>query len=235
MYRVALCEDERVFSEAQEKICRGILEKLNIGHSISVFENSAAFWSAFSNGARYDLMLLDIVMGETDGLELARKIRGHDGDAAIVFITSSPEYAVQGYDVNALHYLMKPLDGEKLEKTIASDYERRFRRQSLIFKSGTQNLRIPVNDVICLESADRRVVITLPDGTADCSGKLSEMLESLPKDTFIRCHVGYIINLKMIKKLTRTEAVAVNGKVIPISRAYSQAVQQAFLKQLWEV
>jgi DNA-binding LytR/AlgR family response regulator len=57
----------------------------------------------------------------------------------------------------------------------------------------------------------------------------------LPKETFTRCHVGYIINLKNIKKLTRTEAVSVNGKSIPVSRAYSQTAQAAFLKQMWEV
>jgi len=236
MYKVALCEDEQAFFEAQEKICRDILEKLNIGYSISVFESSAAFWTAFSKGARYDLILLDIIMDKINGMELAQKIRGYDSDAAIVFITSSPEFAMQSYDVSALHYLMKPLNGDKLEEIVKSDYERRFRRQFIIIKSGTQNLRISASDIVCFENVGRRVMLTLTDGgTVDCSGKLTEIWEGLPKETFIRCHVGYIVNLKNIKKLTRTEAVSVSGKTIPVSRVYSQAAQTTFMKQMWEV
>jgi len=234
MYKVALCEDEQIYAHAQEEICREILEKLNIEHSISVFETSADFWASFSKGARYDFMLLDIVMDGTDGMELARKIRGHDSDAAIVFITANPEFALQGYDVNALHYLMKPLRRDMLEKLIASDYERRFQCNYFVFKSGTQNLRIPVRDIICFETVDRRILITLKDGTADYSGKLSEIAEGLPGETFMRCHIGYIVNLKNIETLTRTEAIAVNGKIIPVSRSYSPAIQKAFLKQMWD-
>jgi DNA-binding LytR/AlgR family response regulator len=83
------------------------------------------------------------------------------------------------------------------------------------------------------------VLITLlgADGPVDNSGKMSELLEGLPKEHFIRCHVGYVINLKNIQKLTRTQAVAgdeKNGKIIPVSRAHFEAVQKAFLKQLWK-
>ena len=212
---------------------------MNIEHQVTAFESGEAFWDDFSKGARYDLVLLDIVMNETNGVELARKIRGHDVDAAIVFVTANPSYALQGYDVNALHYLLKPLDGDVLEKLIASDYERRFKREYLFVKSGTRNLRIPVKDIICFETAGRRVLITL-SGAADpvaYSGKLSELLEGLPREQFIRCHVGYVVNLKNIQKLTRSEAVAGGengGKTIPVSRAHFEAVQKAFLKQLWE-
>ena len=235
MYQVALCEDEQIYAHAQEKICREVLEKLNIEHSISVFESGADFWDSFSKGVRYDFILLDIVMEGTNGMELARKIREHDSEAAIVFITANPEFALQGYDVNALHYLMKPLRKEVLEKLIASDYERRFQCNYFIVKSGAQNLRIPVRDIICFETVDRRVLITLKDGTADYSGKLSEIAEGLPDEMFMRCHIGYIVNLKNIEKLARTEAIAANGKIIPVSRSYSSAIQKAFLKQMWEI
>lgn len=235
MYQVALCEDEEAFSKAQEKICQDILEKMNVEYHVSVFETSAAFWDAFSKGARYDLILLDIVIDKTNGVELARKIRKHDSDAAIIFITANPEYALQGYDVNALHYLMKPLDSDVLEKLITSDYERRYKYNFLIIKSGTQNLRIPVKDIICFETVGRHVQITLLNSVVNYSGKLSDFLESLPKEQFIRCHVGYIINLKNIRELTRTQANAVNGKAIPVSRAYFKDIEKAFLNQMWEV
>ena len=96
MYKAAICDDEAVFRAEQEQICRGIFEKLNIEYHISVFESSAAFWSAFSSGKRYDLLLLDIMMDRTDGMELARKIREHDNGSAIIFVTSNPDHVWRG-------------------------------------------------------------------------------------------------------------------------------------------
>ncbi|MCL2002695.1 MAG: LytTR family DNA-binding domain-containing protein [Oscillospiraceae bacterium] len=234
MYRVAICEDEAFIRREQEAACRAILERLNIEYQLSVFEASAAFWDAFSGGERYDLLLLDIMMDETDGMELARKIRGHDNSAAIVFVTSNPDYALHGYDVNALHYLMKPLDAAALERLIEADHQRRSHQPFLIVKSGAQNLRIPAKDILYLENTGRRVKIAMTNGTAEVSGKLSDLLESLPGSAITRCHVGYAVNMRQIRELTRTDAIAMNGRKIPVSRAYSKAAQKAFLKQLWD-
>ena len=229
MYRVALCEDETFLIKSQEKACREVLEKLNIEHEISSFESSEAFWASFLAGARYDLMLFDIVMGRTNGMDLARAVRKYDSESAIVFITANPDFALHGYDVFALHYLIKPLEIETLEELISSDYELRFRRDFFIVPG--EGMRIPGKEIICFETSGRRVLITTSKKTVEYSGKLSDTLESLPQN-FIRCHVGYIINLRNIRKLTRTEAVAVNDKKIPISRFYSESAQKAFLRQL---
>ncbi|MCL2083641.1 MAG: LytTR family DNA-binding domain-containing protein [Oscillospiraceae bacterium] len=232
MYRIAICEDEAVFRAEHERICRRIFAKLNIEYHISSFESSAAFLDAFSKGRRYDLFLLDIVMDETNGMELARKIRESGDDAAIIFITSNPDHVWQGYDVGALHYLMKPPDGDVLERLIASDYDRRFQSGSIVVRAGAQTLRIPAEDVICLETVGKRVAVTLDDRTVECSGKLSELLSGLPKEQFVRCHVAYAVNVRKMQEITRTDAVAVNGKKIPISRAYSKDVQKAFLRKM---
>jgi len=242
MYRIALCEDEKIFAEEQARICRRIMEKRNLEHSISVFENAEDFLRVLSlspsDNTRFDLFLLDIVMNETNGVDLARVIRERDKDAAIIFITANPEYALQGYDVNALHYLIKPIDSGVLEKIITADYEQRFQRDFLIIKTDERNRRIPAQDIVCLEVVGRNVGITLKDGSFEYSGKLSELMEELSyqlsDESFVRCHIGYIVNLKNIKKLTRTQAITVTDKVIPISRAYSNEVQKAFLKQMWE-
>lgn len=235
MYKVAICEDEAVFRQEQETVCRGICDKLNIDYEITAFAAGTDFMAAYADGARYDLLLLDIVMDELNGMELARKLRGQGSDTAIVFITSNPDYAIQGYDVGALHYLMKPLDGQMLGKVIAADYKRRFSRSYLVVKSGTQNLRLLLKDIICLETVGKRVKITTLDGEFETAAKLTDLLEHLPREEFYRCHIGYVVNLTNIKTLSRTEAVAVGGKVIPVSRTYQKEVEKAFLKRIWEV
>lgn len=235
MYKISICEDESIFRQEQEAICRKVCNKLNIECEITAFESGKELMNAYANGAHYDLLLLDIVMDELNGMELARSLRKQGNNVSIVFITSNPDYAIQGYDVGALHYLMKPLNSEALSKVIASDYKQRFSQRYLFVKSGTQNLRLPLKDIICLETVGRHVKINMLNGEIETSTKLTELLKSLPKQQFCRCHVGFVINLSNINTLSRTDAVAVNGKTIPISRAYLKEVEKAFLKLIWEV
>jgi DNA-binding LytR/AlgR family response regulator len=236
MYQVALCEDEKIFSEAQEKICREILEKLNIEHNITVFDSAGKFLAAFSEERkRYDLILLDIIMDAMSGMELARAIRESDGETVIIFITSSREHVFEGYDVNAFHYLMKPVDAEVLERLIEKAHKEKFQNNFFVFKSGAQNQRIPVKDIIALETEGRKVEITLPDRTLHYPGKLTELLDELPKGRFIRCHQAFAVNIGSIRELTRSNAIAVNGKIIPISRAHLKDVQKAFLMNMQDI
>jgi len=230
LYRIAICEDEEVFRSELSKICSEISAKLDIESGIFVFESGESFWQEFASGSRYDLLLLDILMDNINGVDLARKIREYDSDSAIIFITSEPDYALQGYDVNALHYLLKPPDPDVLERLIASDYQRRFKCNFLVFKSGSQIMRIPIENIICLETVGRRVEISLLDKTVEYPGKLSELIDH--KEQLIRCHKAYAVNIASIRELTRSDAIAMNGKTIPVSRTYLKDVQKALLKQI---
>jgi len=230
LYTIAVCDDEVVFRSALEKICENICEKLRIEYSVCSYGTGEEFLSDFTGGARYDMLLLDILMDKTNGVELARKVREIDLDAAIIFITSNADFALQGYEVNALHYLMKPPDADVLERLIASDYQRRFKSNFLVFKSGGQIIRIAIKDIICLETVGRRVEITLFDGTVEYPGKLSELIDH--KEQLIRCHKAYAVNIAEIRELTRSDAIAMNGKVIPVSRTFLKDVQKALLKQI---
>lgn len=233
MYRVALCEDETIFSVELEKICCTILDKLMIEYEITLFDSSKAFICAFSiEQKRFDLMLLDIIMGDPNGMELARMIRQEDTKVAIIFVTSNRDYALQGYDVQALHYLMKPVDKEILERLIASDYKDRFQTSFVVFKTGTIKRRIAMKDIISLETAGRKVTVTLSGETVSYSGKLTELLDQLPKDQFVRCHQAFALNVRNILELNHNEAITVNGKSIPVSRTFTKDVQRAFAKSV---
>lgn len=233
MYKVALCEDEQVFFEAHEKICRTILAGLNIEYHVSVFESSDDFLNAFlEQGERYDLLLLDILMEGTDGMTLARRIRETDTDMGIIFITSSPDYALQGYDVAAIHYLMKPVDGAKLERLIHTDYHSRFSNGFFMLKTTGSRQRIAIKDIICLETAGRRVGVTTRQGLIFVPGKLTNLLSELPQELFIRCHQSYAVNIRNIRELTKQDAITVNGKAVPVSRTFMNDVQKAFVRQM---
>lgn len=233
MYRVALCEDEACFSVELEKICRAIFDKVMIEYELDLFESSDAFMRAFSSEhRRFDLMLLDIVMAEPNGMELAHLIRQEDTEGSIIFVTFNPDYALLGYDVQALHYLMKPVDKDVLERLIVSDYKGRFETGFFMFESGTQKLRVAMKDIISLETVSRRVAVSLHSDTVYYSGKLSDLLVKLPKEQFIRCHQAFALNICNIRELNQHEAIAINGKSIPVSRSFTKDVQRAFAKVL---
>lgn len=230
-----MCEDESVFLEAQKKICSTILEKHGIEYRMDAFDSSADFLTAFlDEQRRYDLILLDIMMDSPNGMELAGKIRKYDDKATIIFVTSSKEYALQGYDVNAFHYLMKPLKSDVLERLILADYRNRFHNSFLVFQYRTQHLRVAIGDIVCMETVGRRVAITLVDRVVHYPGKLTELLEKLPKDQFVRCHKAYAINLENTRELARQSAFSDNGVETPVSRTFAKDVQKAFLRNMRE-
>lgn len=233
MYQVALCDDEQIFIETQKKICCEALEQLELEYQITVFDSSEDFLHTFwEKGKRYELILLDIIMDGVNGMELARKIRETDSKATIIFITSSYDYALEGYDVQALHYLVKPVEREALKKLIISDCHARFQTPFFILDSGNGKRKVALRDIICMEIVRRQVEVTLVEGRAYYSGKLSDLLAQLPKERFVRCHQAFALNVQNIRELTRQDAITINGKKIPVSRTYVKEVKKAFAHQL---
>jgi DNA-binding LytR/AlgR family response regulator len=228
MYNVALCEDEKVFAEEHERICREILNGLRIEHNITTFGSSTDFLEAFvEEDKRYDLFLLDVLIDEKNGVELAQTIRKQDEGAAIVYITSSPDYWREGFNTRALHYLEKPLVKERLEELIWDDYKRRFQNVYCLIASGAEQYRVAVKDIVCLETVGRKVAVTLTDQTLHWTGKLPDLLATLPQEQFVLCHQAYAVNINNVKELTKTSAITIIGKEIPVSRSHMKDVTKA--------
>lgn len=233
MYRIALCEDEALFSKDLEVMCHSILDHLAVDYEMNLFNSSKDFLHAFlDKGKRFDLMLLDIVMAEPNGMDLAHLIRKDDSDGAIIFITSNPDFALLGYDVQALHYLIKPAKQDVLERLIKADYNNRFQTNFYIFETGTQMVRVAVQEIVCLETVGRKVEVTLQSGVVYYNGKLSELLDQLPNEQFVRCHQAFALNIRNIQELNYNEAITCTGKSISVSRTYTKDVQHAFAKYL---
>lgn len=234
IYRVAICEDELLFSREEQKLCRDILERLNVKYSISVFSSGEKLLNAVSEGhEKYDLILMDILMDGIDGMTVAKRIRRDDSEVTIIFITSSRDYALEGYDVNALNYLIKPVDSVVLERLIRSDYNKRFCKEAILldlFQTKGKVL-VGVDEIVYLENSNRRVFVTLTTGMAYYNGKLSDLLEILPKDRFVRCHQAFAVNVQKIRELKKREIVAVGKIIIPVSRTFAKEVWWAFIRQ----
>jgi len=233
MYRLAICEDDEIYCKQIESICREFLERMNIEYTIAMYDCGESFLTAFSGEQqRYDLILLDIFMDEINGMDLAKIIREADREVVIIFITSSVDHVFEGYDVDALHYLTKPIDAELLTRMIRKAYTEKFQNNVFVFKSGELNHRVRIPNIVSLEINGRKVEINLFDKTLLYPGKLSDLLSKLPGNQFVRCHQAYAVNIRNIRELTRFDAISSNGMKIPISRAYLKDVQKSFLLNL---
>lgn len=233
MYKVALCEDEEIFSDNLKTVCNNILNKFCREYNIYVFNSSTELLNSILNqSCKYDMLLLDIIMDGINGIELAKKVRALDQNVSIIFITSSQNYTLQGYDVKALNYLMKPVNSDKLERLISEDYKNKFLNTYILLESALGKQRAQINDIIYLETVGRKVEVVLHDGKAYYSGRLAVLLEELPKDIFIRCHQAFAINISNTRYITNHDAITINDEKIPISRTFSKDVKKAFARQL---
>jgi DNA-binding LytR/AlgR family response regulator len=235
MFQIAFCEDEKIFAETQEELCRNICDSMDIEYGIDVYDNSNSLFTAYiQEEKRYDLLILDIIMDGMNGVELARKIRQADADVAIAFLTSSANYLFKGYKATASSYIMKGGNKEKqeLEELIKEVYENKYQPSCYILKAGSHTHRIRIKEIIALETVVRRVEIIATDGVFYYTGTLDDLLSELPNGLFTRCHKGFAVNINLMREIDRLEIIAVNGKRIPISRPFMNDVKAAFLNRV---
>lgn len=232
MFRIAVCDDEKIFAEETAAHCRAILEKKEASGEVAVFTSGRDLVNAYTKGESFDLLLLDILMDGMDGIELAVAIREMDKKVPIVFITSTAQYALKGYEVQAYRYLLKPVKRIELEPILTERLREKSKKRWLSLKEGAAVRRIPFEDIIFVETAGRKAIIHTDAESFTFAGRLAELESELPADKFLRCHQSYILNFSYVFEIHRYEAVLTDHTVIPISRTYWEKVKSTFLRKI---
>lgn len=180
----------------------------------------------------FGLMILDILMPGMNGMELAREIRDGGDLGRIIFLTSSPEYAVDSYSVGAFYYLLKPFKQEELfpllQKALLAIGEER--GSSIMLKRGARLLKVELHTLIYAESANHNVLFHLKnDDVIGCFGSLNDYENQLLADgRFVRCHKSFFVNMDFVKSVTNKEFMLTDGQLIPISRNICRQVKSAY-------
>lgn len=222
MYRIAICDDDENDGRSAAGYIKAFFEEKGEDCAITCF---SAMTDLLEEEAPYDLYLLDVLMPEKSGIEGAADLRSRlKGDPLIVFITSSLDSAVEGYQVNASGFILKPIDPQKFKDTMERVYTRHLKAipATLSVTHNRLPLEIPVAQIVSIESRLHQTHINLTGGRSIRLGlKLSELEERLrPYPHFIRCHQSFVINLRFVKELDSSCFVMEDGRQIPISRAY---------------
>lgn len=221
--RIGVVEDEPT-------ACQKVLDYLNRYQA----ENSENFTvSVFDDGAKivegyrpiYDILLLDIEMKQMDGMEAARRIRKVDGSVVIVFITNASQYAINGYEVQALSYLLKPVPYFAFSQEIKRCIEavRRQSDDSMLFEARSQRTRVELKSIVYIESIRHTIVIHTLDGKLSVTSTLKELEAQLAEHDFFRSNSCYLVNLRHVTGIEDQDCIMSNGERLRISRPRKKA------------
>lgn len=228
-FTIGICDDD----EAQIAGLRGTLGKwvLDKPFALTIDEYTSAESFLFSYPDKpCNLLLLDIEMKELNGMELAKKLRAEGDMLPIVFITGYSEYMNDGYEVEALHYLLKPLNEDKLSAVLDRYLKRYTPEREIVIPCEDRMLRICPDEVMYCEAEGKKTRLYLVDreellcpfGIGECRGMLT--------DDFICCHRSYMVNLCYIRSISKGELHLDGGKCIPLSRRHFKEVNERFIE-----
>lgn len=227
MFLIAICEDETYLLEELRKKAEAYLKTRHYPAEIRTFTSGE---DLLKEQRPFDLILLDLVLPGINGLETAKRL---SSKSRIIFITSYREYAVDAFEVEAVHYLLKPVTDERLyqamDRALKQSKQADDRTLALI-KSGSTHI-LPIRDILYCEVFDHRVCIHTAQGNYEYSGTL-DMLEGKLDGRFFRCHRSYLINMSHVVGQEKGTALVSNGNRVLISRRKQAEFMQRLLHNL---
>lgn len=226
---IAVCDDEQSQIEYTKTAVSTWAAACGHLPVFSEFPSAEAFLFNYAENQNYDILLLDIEMNEMNGIDLAKKVREGNNRVQIVFITGYPDFMSEGFEVAALHYLMKPVKREKLFAVLDRAVENLgHKEESLILETESGILRINFSQIMAAEAKGHDTLLTLTDRKETAKIGIND-LEKRLDESFVRCHRSYLVGLRHITRITKTDVILDNGDVIPLSRRMYTEVNQKFI------
>ncbi len=236
MLRIAICDDE----EKCLLDTKRMLEKWSAATSsqleIDCFDNGDTLIRE-SNIVQYDIVFLDIIMPLLNGMDTAKELRGRDKTVKIIFLTSSPEFALQSYSVKATDYCLKPITYQRLKEIMDDCAAVKCQEpENLTLKTVGGYQKIYLHDIEYIEAQNKRVFFFLG------SGKVLEVVQPLytfetelsVSKGFFKCHRSYLVYLPNVDYFNNTEIKTKSGRHIPIARGYGKALQDTYFSIMFQ-
>lgn len=222
--RIAVCDDEERFRSDIKKHIDKIYNSLDV--VVDSFSGGKELIAAFEVRP-YDLVFLDIEMPEMDGITLAKKLRSLSEKINIVFLTGHVEYALEGYEVNALRYLTKPVQEDKLKEVLRYVADKMTEKRQLLIKADGEEYLLDVSDILYLEAQNQYIMIYTSDAEYLVRYNLTDYENELKSDGFFRTHRGYLVSLGKVKKLGKNEVIMEGNASVPVSRSMMPKLKDA--------
>ena len=228
-YRVAIVDDSSVDAAFVEDILNIWAENRQVVVQPERFPSAEKFLFRYADDKAWDILLLDIEMGAMDGVTMAKRVRQDNEAVQIVFITGYSDYIAEGYEVAALHYLMKPVNREKLLTVLDRALEKRKQEERCLnLEAYGEMVRIPFYEIRYLDVHQNYVTV---HAKADYTVKrtLGDFEKELD-DRFSRVGRSMIVNLKYIQRVTKTDVYLSDGTILPLPRGAYEPLNRAIIQ-----
>ena len=235
-YKVGLCDDEKrllkinnhYMKQIDEEYEEFTLELVNFMAGKDIIE--------YIKKEPLDIAILDVDMIGMDGMEVAKHLKEVNEDIVIFFITGHSEFAVEAFDVDAIGYVMKPVDKDKLERTLlkavakVKELKSKEKQRELVITVSNLKKRIPVDDILYIERVQTQCVIVTRKEEYHVYDTITDLIDKVGEG-FVRASQSFILRVSEITKVTYKEATLKNGLVVSLGRGFTKEVKKAFLEQ----
>lgn len=236
MLKIAVCDDDNAELSHITALLERYQAQKHIAARIDLFHSAMELMDALRS-ANYQLLLLDILMPGFTGIQAARELRTFDSETKIIFLTSSPEFAVESYRVDAFYYLLKPIRQGELFPVLDRLLQRLRRAEDTLLLTMPSGLvRLPYSGIEVLEVNSKRLLFYLTDGSVrEIPGTLTQYEpQLLGHGGFVKVHRSYLVNMDYIRHFRSNELLTCSGRAVPVSRLLSAAVRKEYLDFLFQ-
>lgn len=233
--QVKICDDNREHIREIENAIMSLMKKYEI--EVLSFSSGTELLASLDDRIKEDkglvqIVLLDVELGEEDGIDIGIKIKENYPDVYLVFLTAYSEYAIKGYEAKAYRYLLKPITAEIMHKMISSILDEQKKVKRLVVKEKDCERLIAIRDIIYVSAEDKYTILHTEDGRYFDSKSLRYYEELLVEFGFCRTHRKYLVNMYHHKSLRKGMVLLSNDIELPISRRKETQYKEELLRMM---
>ena len=232
MITAAIVDDDPNIRETLQAALIKDTQKRRIPVQLSVCASGSEFLTLPKE--KWDLVLMDVEMPGQNGIETARQLRRVNEPATIIFITNYIQYALEGYEVQAFRYLLKPIDAAQFEQVVGTALDEIHHRQTayLQLKGRSEIIRLAIDELIYAETERGHLLLHTPAKVLECYSTMEKLEQELKQEAFFRCHSSFLVALEAVRQIEKQDVVLKDGTRVPVSKNRKKGMKQA-LTNFW--
>ena len=234
MFRIAICEDEKNILDFECSLVSSWAKERDLSNCtvLDSYVSAEQFLFEIEDKAPYDVLIFDIQMKNMNGMELAKKLRANGCDSVIIFVTGVPDYAIEGYEVGAVRYILKPVKQEVLFNLLDAAFEERKKKTEdyFVLGQGADLERIAFNRILYIEARGHYVYMKGMDFEREWKSSFSDASVAFDGKNFFCLRRGLLVILCHVSRITRTDCILDNEESLPVARGVYKDLNDAFIK-----